>query len=65
MTISDNFQLNIKKANKYLNWYPTYNIKDSVKFTTNWYLKVLKYKEKSEKVTMDQIKKYEKDSKIY
>lgn len=60
-----NLQLNIKKANKYLNWHPTYNIKDSVKFTTNWYLKVLKYKEKSEKVTMDQIKKYEKDSKIY
>ena len=37
-----NLQLNIKKAKKYLNWRPTYNIKNSVKFTTDWYKKVLK-----------------------
>tara|TARA_B100000941_G_scaffold290570_1_gene273617 strand:- start:1462 stop:2523 length:1062 start_codon:yes stop_codon:yes gene_type:complete len=59
-----NLQLNINKATKYLKWYPTYNIKQSVRFTTDWYLKVLKYKKKPSLVTLDQIIEYEKDSKI-
>ena len=59
-----NLQLNINKATKYLKWYPTYNIKQSVRFTTDWYLKVLKYKKKPSLVTLDQITEYEKDSKI-
>ena len=58
-----NLQLNINKATKYLKWYPTYNIKQSVRFTTDWYLKVLKYKKPS-LVTLEQITQYEKDSKI-
>ena len=59
-----NLQLNIKKAKKNLRWEPTYNIKESVRLTTDWYLRVLKKKEKSSIVTIDQIAKYEKDSKI-
>ena len=59
-----NLQLNIMKAIKFLNWQPTYKIKDSVKLTTDWYYRVLKLKEKPEKVTMDQIQEYEQDSKI-
>ena len=60
----ENLQLNINKAIKYLNWHPTYNIKESVRFTTEWYLKVLEQKKKSSSVTLDQIVQYEKDSKI-
>lgn len=59
-----NLQLNIMKAIKFLNWRPTYKIKNSVKLTTDWYYRVLKLKEKPEKVTMDQIQEYEHDSKI-
>lgn len=59
-----NLQLNIKKAKKYLNWRPTYNIKNSVKFTTDWYKKVFKEKLLPEEVTNYQIEKYMHDSKI-
>ncbi len=59
-----NLQLNIKKAKKYLNWRPTYNIKNSVKFTTDWYKKVFKSKLSPEEVTNSQIEKYMHDSKI-
>ena len=59
-----NLQLSIQKAKRYLKWKPTYNIKESVKLTTEWYFRVLILKEKPEKVTLDQIQKYEKDSKI-
>lgn len=59
-----NLQLSIQKAKRYLKWEPTYNIKESVKITTEWYFRVLVLKEKPEKVTLDQIQKYEKDSKI-
>lgn len=59
-----NLQLNISKAKKYLKWKPTYNIKNGVKMTIDWYLKVFKLKEKPEKVTYQQIKKYMHDSKI-
>ena len=59
-----NLQLNINKAKKYLKWSPTYNIKDSVKITVDWYFKVLKQKKLPEEVTDNQIKKYMYDSKI-
>jgi len=59
-----NLQLNINKAKKNLNWKPTYNIKDSVKFTTEWYYKVLKEKKSPHLVTKNQIIKYMHDSKI-
>lgn len=59
-----NLQLNISKAKKYLNWKPTYNIKKSVEFTTEWYLKVLKKKETASIVTNNQLKNYMLDSKI-
>ena len=60
-----NLQLNIKKAKKYLNWKPSYDIKNSVKFTTEWYKKVFSFKLKPEEVTDIQIRKYMNDSKIY
>ena len=60
----ENLQLNIYKAKKNLNWKPTYNIKDSVKFTTEWYYKVLKEKKSPQLVTKNQIIKYMYDSKI-
>lgn len=60
-----NLQLNINKAKKYLNWKPTYNIKESIKFTVDWYKKVLVYRQSPAKVTNEQIKQYMDDSKIY
>ncbi len=60
----ENLQLNIKKAKKILKWKPTYNIKQSVKITTDWYRRVFKLKEKPERVTSDQIDRYMNDSKI-
>ena len=59
-----NLQLNINKAKKYLRWRPTYNIKESVKITVDWYFKVLQQKESPSEVTNNQIKKYMYDSKI-
>jgi len=59
-----NLQLSIKKSKKFLNWRPTYSIKNSVKFTTDWYFNVLKKKEKAEQVTNYQIDQYMQDSKI-
>ncbi len=57
-----NLQLNIKKAEKYLKWKPTYNIKNSVKMTVDWYFRVLQNKEDPKKVTSDQIDRYTHDS---
>ena len=57
-----NLQLNIKKSEKYLKWKPTYNIKNSVKMTVDWYFRVLHKKEDPEKVTSDQIDQYTNDS---
>ena len=59
-----NLQLNILKAKKKLKWTPTYDIKQSIKFTINWYKEVLQYKKKPKKITIDQIKRYMNDSKI-
>ena len=54
----ENLQLNSSKANKLLKWKPTYNIKQSVKVTTEWYYKVLKLKKKPSDVTNKQIENY-------
>ena len=53
-----NLQLDINKAKNKLKWFPTYKIKDSVKITTEWYLKVYKYNQDPFKVTNEQIKDY-------
>lgn len=53
-----NLQLDIKKAKKFLNWKPTYNIKDSVRVTTEWYFKVLEKKKSPMETTNNQIDKY-------
>ena len=47
-----------KKAKKKLGWFPTYNIKNSVKITTEWYLKVFKKRKSPFDVTNEQIKNY-------
>ena len=60
----ENLQLNISKAKKELNWKPTYNIKESVKITTEWYYQVIKEKKSPQKVTKNKIIKYLYDSKI-
>ena len=52
-----NLQLNIKRLRKFLKWNPTYNIKESVKLTTQWYKEILIFKKSPEKVTHYQIKK--------
>ena len=54
----ENLQLNSSKANRLLKWKPTYNIKQSVKVTTEWYYKVLKLKHKPSEVTNNQIENY-------
>ena len=54
----ENLQLNSSKANRLLKWKPTYNIKQSVKVTTEWYYKVLKLKHKPSVVTNNQIQNY-------
>lgn len=59
-----NLQLNISKAKKYLKWHPTYNIKESVKITVDWYYQVLQQKKSPSQVTDNQIKKYMHESKI-
>ena len=54
----ENLQLNSSKAVKLLKWKPTYNIKQSVKVTTEWYFNVLKLKKKPSEVTNRQIQEY-------
>ena len=53
-----NLQLDIKKAKKQLNWHPTYNIRESVEITTDWYFKTIKEKISPTVATNDQIDKY-------
>lgn len=45
---SNLLKLNSNKAKKYLNWTPVLNFKDSVKFTTDWYIE---YKNKGKNFT--------------
>lgn len=60
-----NLQLNISKAQRLLNWQPTYDIKKSVEFTVSWYKQILKNKKRSLETCLLQIKKYMHDSKIH
>ena len=53
-----NLQLDITKAKNKLNWSPTYNIENSIKITTEWYLKVLKQRKKPIDVTNQQLESY-------
>ena len=52
------------KAKKELGWFPTYNVKDSVKITTEWYLKVFKEKKSPLDITNKQIENYMKKNKL-
>ena len=58
----EKIRTDIKKAEKHLKWKPTYNIKNSVKMTIEWYYRVLQNKEDPKKVTSDQIDQYSHDS---
>ena len=53
-----NLQLDINKAKKKLKWHPTYSVRDSVKITTEWYLRVYVNKEDPFVVTNQQIRDY-------
>ena len=55
-------QLDIKKAKKYLNWYPSYNLESSVNVTVDWYYRTLEKKENPIEVTGDQIDQYMYDN---
>ncbi len=61
----ENLQLNSSKANRLLNWKPTYNVKQSVKVTTEWYYQVLKQKKEPSEVTNYQIEKYMNENNWY
>ena len=47
-----------QKQKKKLSWFPTYNIKDTVRITTEWYLKVLKKRKTPRNITNEQIESY-------
>ena len=51
-------QIDATKAKKKLSWFPTYNIKDTVRITTEWYLKVLKKRKTPRDITNEQIESY-------
>ena len=53
-----NLQLDITKAKKKLGWFPTYNIKHSVRITTEWYFKIFKKRKNPLEVTNEQIESY-------
>ena len=58
-----NLQLDITKAKSKLNWFPTYNIENSIKITTEWYLKVLKRGRDPIDVTNQQLESYMNENK--
>ena len=51
-------QVDATKAKKKLGWFPTYNIKNTVRITTEWYLKVLKKRKTPRDITDKQIESY-------
>ena len=51
-------RIDAKKAKKNLNWFSTYDIKNTVKITTEWYLKVLKRGVNPRNITDEQIENY-------
>ena len=54
----ENLQLDITKAKKKLGWFPTYNIKHSVRITTAWYFQIFKKRKNPLEVTNEQIESY-------
>ena len=58
-----NLQLNIQKSKRILNWKPTYNIKQSVYVTVDWYSQVLNNKKSPIDITNEQINRYMDESK--
>ena len=57
-TEHSNLQLNANKSKKILKWKSAYSTRESVKYTTEWYYKVLKKNNTASEVTNDQIKQY-------
>tara|TARA_B100001093_G_C26807563_1_gene1006148 strand:+ start:376 stop:1449 length:1074 start_codon:yes stop_codon:yes gene_type:complete len=57
-----NLQLDIRKAKKFLNWWPNYSIEKSVRITTDWYLKVKENKLDAFLVSKSQIENYMKEN---
>ena len=53
-----NLQLNIIKSKKNLLWVPTYNVRESIRVTTDWYYKVLVERMNAKYVTDMQIEEY-------
>ena len=51
-------QIDATKAKKKLSWFPTYNIKDTVRITTEWYFKVLIERKPARDITNEQIESY-------
>jgi CDP-glucose 4,6-dehydratase len=51
-------QLNCDKSKNILNWQPTLNFSDTVKFTAEWYLQYYKSSNEIMSITTDQINKY-------
>ena len=54
------FRVDSTKAQKKLRWFTTYNVKDSIKITTEWYLKVFKKDKSPLEITNEQIENYMK-----
>ena len=54
----ENLQLNIQKSKRILNWKPTYNIKQSVYVTVDWYNQILNNKKSPIDITNEQINRY-------
>ena len=51
-------QIDATKAKKKLGWFPTYNMKNTIRITTEWYLKVLKKRKTPRDITDEQIESY-------
>ena len=56
------YREDIRKAKKFLNWWPSYTIEKSVKITTDWYLKVKENKFDAFVVSKSQIERYMKEN---
>ena len=48
----------LQRQKKKLSWFPTYNIKDTVRITTEWYFKVLIERKPARDITNEQIESY-------
>ena len=51
-------QVDATKAKNKLNWFSTYNVRNTVRITTEWYLNVLKKRKKPSVITSEQIDLY-------